>query len=477
MSQSQSPGRFSAPVKLPYLPCTPPIDSARSEAPPPSSNATDALPSYLRRHIQLGFTHDDVAALISSIDSSQAPPSSSNGNPTLAHLPAELLLQVLEHVPVDYVLDWRLRTQLVGYMGRRSEPVMQDLDEEEYESIHLIEADFIRVEEEEGETTCQQEKRPIWSSKHAVFKIKDEWYRAFRDVNGLETEPGDTINHVEREWDGVLGRLAFLQEEDFGQLRWCIRLDHAVLDLDFPVHKAGLHLDFDTNLHTGSIRVAWKAMLVRFLRTERALRVLMEQKRDSPFTFSHHEDCLRSIRRTRLIDSLTPLPTTTPARAQRDRAILWSMRLLRPLFGTPPERHTTILNDVEDNSICVLLLLRRTAALTSTQLSYLHNLHTTYLSLESSLRSLDETYTEFKSYLSMPGFQTNILLPYAISNARGLPRNPVAWSDELRLRIECQVKRWEAQGEVLEKVRELLEGSCEAMAAPEDGFDELGSDF
>jgi hypothetical protein len=104
-------------------------------------------------------------------------------------------------------------------------------------------------------------------------------------------------------------------------------------------------------------------------------------------------------------------------------------------------------------------------------------LHATYQSLESSLRSLDATYTEFKSYMSMPGFQTSMLLPSMISNAKNVPGNPVAWSDELRLRIECQVARWKQQSEVMEKVRALLETSCEAMAAPEDGFDELGSDF
>jgi hypothetical protein len=79
--------------------------------------------------------------------------------------------------------------------------------------------------------------------------------------------------------------------------------------------------------------------------------------------------------------------------------------------------------------------------------------------------------------MSMPGFQTTILLPSMINNAKRVPRNPVAWSDELRQKIECQVARWKQQRDVMEKVRALLEGSCEAMAVPEDGFDELGSDF
>ncbi|CAN9245741.1 unnamed protein product [Alternaria alternata] len=472
---SQSPGRFSAPVKLP-------------SAPPstPRSHSDDALPSYLGRHIQLGFTQDDVAALISSIDSSQAPPCSSNGNPTLAHLPAELLLQILEHVPVDHILDWRLvcrgfrdaldgrvlyhclqRTQLVGYTGPRHGPFMEDLDEEEHEAVHLLEAGFLRIEED---TKCLEDKRPIWSNKHAVFKIKEEWYRAFRTMCGLETKPGDTINDVEPRWYGVLGRLALLREEEqFGQLRWCIRLDHAVLDLDFPLDKDRLHFDFNVDLRTGLVRVAWKDMLVRFLKTERALRVLLEQKRDSPFTFSHHEDCLRAIRRARLLASLTS--------AQEDNSIRWTFRFLTPLFNTPADRHTSRLSQIEEDAIRTLLLLRRTASLSPSQLTYLQTLHATYQSLESSLRSLDATYTEFKSYMSMPGFQTTMLLPSMISNAKNVPGNPIAWSDELRLQIECQVARWRQQSGVMEKVKGLLEGSCEAMAAPEDGFDESGSEF
>jgi hypothetical protein len=79
--------------------------------------------------------------------------------------------------------------------------------------------------------------------------------------------------------------------------------------------------------------------------------------------------------------------------------------------------------------------------------------------------------------MSMPGFQTTMLLPSMISNAKNVPGNPIAWSDELRLQIECQVARWKQQSGVMEKVKGLLEGSCEAMAAPEDGFDESDSEF
>jgi hypothetical protein len=62
-------------------------------------------------------------------------------------------------------------------------------------------------------------------------------------------------------------------------LRWCIRLDQAVLDLDFPVEIGRMNLDVDVNLDTRFVRVAWKDMLLRFLKTERALRRMMDEVR------------------------------------------------------------------------------------------------------------------------------------------------------------------------------------------------------
>ena len=283
---SQSPGRARAPAGLPI------------HAPSSSNYNHDnaPLPSYLARHIQLGFSTDDVAALITAIDSSQDR-SSSSTNRTLAHLPAELLLQILEHVPVDYILDWRLvcrgfrdaidgrvlyrclqRTELVGYMGARDFGLMVDLDDEQYESIHLLEAGFSHVE---WDTASDPEtNRPAWSATHAVFEIAEEWYDAFRHVGGAEAHDGDTILDVDSDWYSVLDRLQLRRREEyFGTLRWCIRLDHAVLDMDLPCEWRRMHFDVDVTLQTGLIRVAWKDMLVRFLKTERQYRLLLEQVR------------------------------------------------------------------------------------------------------------------------------------------------------------------------------------------------------
>ncbi|EUC47298.1 hypothetical protein COCMIDRAFT_90542 [Bipolaris oryzae ATCC 44560] len=487
-----------------YLPLSASISSrAAATSAATGSPSIDSLPLYLRRHVNLGFDNDDVTALLSSIDSSQARNASSQRTtttsttatspaiPALAQLPAELLLQIVEHVPVDYLLDWRLvcrgfrdaidgqvlyhclrRTRLLGYMGSRHSRAMEPLDDDEdYAAIHLLEARFERIETGASDDH-QAAGKPIWSGSHAVFRVDDEWYRQFHRVGGAQDRQGDTIDDADARWSRTLDRLELRRpEEGFGTLRWCIRLDHAVLDLDFPAEADRLHFDVRVDLATRCVRVAWKDMLVRFLKTERALRLMLDEKRThTRFTFNHVEDCLRSLRRTRLAASLSPY-------SKVDRHIRWSLRLLHPLFGCPPNEHTMTLENVENDAIHMLLLLRRAASLSTAQLAYLHALAKDYRHMEQQLRRLDDVYAEFKSYLSVPGFQMNILLPAMVTNAGHVPRDPVAWTDELREKIEVQVQRWRGQREALEQVGEILEASNEAMGLPDDGFDELGSEF
>jgi hypothetical protein len=153
------------------------------------------------------------------------------------------------------------------------------------------------------------------------------------------------------------------------------------------------------------------------------------------------------------------------------------LRLLPPLFGTPPSPHTTPLTPIENDAVSTLLLLRRTASLSAAQLTYLSNLHTSYLAMESALLALDDIYAEYKAYMTLPGFHMNVLLPAHVRNAQHVPRNPVAWTDELRASVEALVGRWKGQEGVVQRVSGLLEASCEAMALPDDSFDEVGSDF
>jgi hypothetical protein len=80
---------------------------------------TPAFPAYISRHMRLGFDSDDVAALLSSIDSSQEP-----GSSRLPHLPAEILFQILDFVPIEYLLNWRLVCR--GFRDAIDGPVLYD---------------------------------------------------------------------------------------------------------------------------------------------------------------------------------------------------------------------------------------------------------------------------------------------------------------------------------------------------------------
>lgn len=260
----------------------------------PSEDDVDntPLPSYLARHVNLGFNSADIAALVSSIDSSQRSHFSS-----APHLPAELVLQIVEHVPIDHVLDFRLvcrgfrdaidgrvlfqylqRTQLIGYMGSKHSRHMEGLDDEQYEQIHLLIARFHYIEHTGEKEDGTSFLRPIWSGTHAVFHIEDDWFQSFRQIGGAAARGGDTIEDADTRWLNTLDRLELRRaEEGFGTLRWCIKLDHSVLDMDFPLEIGRNTFDIDVRLHTRTLRVGWKDMLVQALKTERALRRMMEE--------------------------------------------------------------------------------------------------------------------------------------------------------------------------------------------------------
>ena len=220
------------------------------EAPDPSAPHSADLasqPSSLHHHVQLGSNQDDTTT---PLDASQAQDlaSSSCSPTTLAHLPAELLLHIVEYVPVDYVLDLRpvcrsfrdaidgrvlyqylRRTRLLGWLGSR-QSIPKKLYADEYEQIHMLEARFLHIELVPDETKEELIRNPIWSRSYAMFRIDDEWYRAFHRIGGAEKRQGHTIDDADTCWIKTLGRLEMTHpEQRFGALRWCIALDHAAV--------------------------------------------------------------------------------------------------------------------------------------------------------------------------------------------------------------------------------------------------------
>jgi hypothetical protein len=252
------------------------------------------LPSWLAKYADVGFNTDDVMALLSSIESSQNP------QPSLAQLPAELLLHVLEYVPVDYVLDWRLvcrgfrdavdtrilyhhlkRTCLAGFIGPPSEYPMSLLPEEQYDRVKFLHAHFQQVETEASGTFIARQssgRRPPWTQTRAVFKIEDSWFRAFSEANGTGTIKEENIEHAERVHRHAQSKLELSGlDTGFGTVTWCIVLDHAVLDLELPLQPGRNTFQLSVDLDQRTIKVAWKEMLFSFLKNERTLRRMLDQ--------------------------------------------------------------------------------------------------------------------------------------------------------------------------------------------------------
>ncbi|KAH8725789.1 hypothetical protein GQ44DRAFT_680500 [Phaeosphaeriaceae sp. PMI808] len=436
------------------------------------------LHPWLVRHINLGFDTDDISALVGSIDSSQ-----DRSLPSYIHLPAEILLHVLEFVPVDYILDWRRvcrgfrdaidgrilyhhlhRTQLIGFMGPRELYPMRELTKEQYNRIRFLHARFQYIEKD-PDTKSSNVSGCVWDSTHAVFKIDDSWFEAFRKVGGSAVSEDDLTHPDDAKWMPIFDTLEIRQvEDDFGKLTWAINLDHAVLDLDLPLGIGSNALGVDVRLEERIVRVAWKDMLFRFLKTETALRHMLDAKRDANFTFSHSEDCLREVRRQCLFLALN-------ANDKVGRHHRWTLRNLPALFGKPIQ-HTIDLDLVESTAICTLLLLRREASMTSNQIAQLHQLSQDYQAMQKDLHNLDQEFKKFKSLL-IPTSAFNFELPGHMGD--NIPLDPIAWPDDTIATISERVRKWHNQKKIIQKVNELLSSSNQVLDVADDSFDHLSS--
>ena len=429
------------------------------------------LPAWLTDHLTIDWDSNDVDALLTSIDASQSPQSHA-----LPHLPAELLLLILEYVPVAHLLEWRLvcrgfrdaidgpilyhqlqRLQLIGYLGPRSLPDMRVLGHHEYEKLYLMPTRIHSMDDEPSLPDAQQDSKPPWAITHARFKMRYSWFAAHKALN------------VPRSKSTLLSQISLCRtDQAYGTLTWMIKLDTAVLDLDLPLEPHRRHFDFDVDMKTYTIRVQWKAMLFRFLRTERALRLLMDKKQDSAFSFSHTEDCLRYVRRQGLQAALD-------MDSKVDRHIKWSLRLLRPLWGIGGHRDPSTLDPAETDAVRVLLLLRREASLSTSQIRHLYQLAKDYNAMVKFVDSLAQSFENLKQQLIMPRHSS--VHEIDVGSHSQLPVNPISWSDELRVDVGSRVQKWKATRGLIEQMQALMVTSHEALALPDDAFDVPDSDF
>jgi hypothetical protein len=191
-----------------------------------------------------------------------------------------------------------------------------------------------------------------------------------------------------------------------------------------------------------------------------------DKKQDCNFTFSLAEDCLREFRRQRLHASLNP-------NNKVDRHLKWSLRLLTPLFGKP-QRDQSPLDLAEHTAVDALLYLRREASMSTEHIAYLHQLRKDLKSMEASWCEVEGEFATFRTHL-FPMFAQSLVV--STHPDEDVSYNPIAWPDDLRARIEARVSKWKSQEKVIAQMRALLASSNQALAVPEDSFDDVFSDI
>ena len=272
------------------------VDETSSSAP---SSFDTPPPSHLSRHLTLGFDADDVAALITSIDSSQIRALSQPVH-SFPYLPAEILLHILDHVPVSYVLEWRLvsrgfrdaidgrvlynclhRTELIGYIGPR-QGVLKQLTEEQYEAISLLRMQYSHsIVGYPAEASNAEQTAPRWSDTYAMFCNEDDWRQKLDHC--ANHSPFVAIVSVVEE------RLGLFPDNDelYGTLKWCIKLDDVVQDLGLPLERMTYCPNVD--MVNTTVMVSWKQALFDCLKAETMLRKTMDKVSQKPLLAMLHK--------------------------------------------------------------------------------------------------------------------------------------------------------------------------------------------
>ncbi|KAF2439071.1 hypothetical protein P171DRAFT_397411 [Karstenula rhodostoma CBS 690.94] len=434
------------------------------------------LPSYIARRFDLGFDADDVSALITSIDASQDHAST----PGLPKLPAEVLFHIVDFVPLDYILEWRLvcrgfrdcidgpimyncikRAEIIGLVAAPGTLQWAGIPAELHEHLTYMRCSFERLEDS-MEAMRPRLTNTRWGALHAVFCIDDGWRHQFLLAEMLSAE-----RHKAHNFHFLMERLHLEGSADgFGKMRWCMRLDSAVLDLEFPIQALRDKLILD--LPSKRVTIEWKELLFRFIQGETQLRTIREQKRDSKFSFSREEDCLRETRRRRLRASLDE--------SNSDHSLTrWALSTLPGLFGKrqnhEPAEEFDILRRSEDSAIAFLMPARKEAGMSKTERDRLWQLAKDYSDMNDALNHIGKLHTEWQNTL----LATTTPVPNSVDPTP--QNNPFKWSDEERQRKEAQVLKWKAQQQNIQQVARLLEESIEVVSVPENAFDDSGSDI
>jgi len=353
--------------------------------------------------------------------------------------------------------------------------------ESSYEEIKLVRAHFDRTD---GTHTFEAHAPAKWSYDQAIFTIEDAWYQGLARIEHQTTKDGV----MRPAWQSLLDDLQLLGDEEshYGTLTWCLRLDKAVMDLEFSPETLRECIAID--LVNKRIMVQWKSLFLNFLKTETRLRLLMgeasvhcnfspsvstcqpiKQNCNAPFTFDLQQDCLRAVRRERLRAILD-------LDIKAHRLINWEINMLRPLFGRPRYDQASQgfigLETIENDATAILSLLRKEANMSCREAAYLEQLSADRKKMERDLQGMSKTFGDWKSMLFGVNAQHN-----GTSTLPGVPRNPVAWTEEVRAREEERIKTWQSQRKLVGQLALLFNASIEAMSLPDGAFDDSEGDL
>jgi hypothetical protein len=138
----------------------------------------------------------------------------------------------------------------------------------EYEQIKFIRAHFEQPDDYDSEARTKAK----WDHDLAVFAIDDTWRQSFAGIVHHTTDNGV----LRPAWRSLLDYAALEgDEQHHGPLTWCLKLDNAVMDLDFSRESLKQYVSVD--LVTHKIILEWKQCLLDFLRTETRIRQLMQE--------------------------------------------------------------------------------------------------------------------------------------------------------------------------------------------------------
>lgn len=380
-------------------------------------------------------------------------------------IPNEIGFQVLKDVPVANLLDLRLlnssyrheidthifyyhlqRAELIGYLGPKVgfDRLLERLSYDDHLAYTFVRAQFDSVDP-------PAEGQAKWDTRAAYFRIGPAWYEALKRIGG-RAEWGDAyFNHM--------GNCLDPQEapEVYGPLRWAVKVGGCVLDMDLEKYLRP-KLQVDTEKGGVIIQIHdWKMMLVNFFREERAFQRLIKEREESEFTFGHHDDCLRALRRWRYRKNL-----------ELDDELSWQIDNMRALFGRAIHRpmHLNLsdtdyadaiaiipmMEHTEDDAIRTLLMLRREASMSEQEHKRLRAIVTERTEMIEEMNEFEHQYRTWQEYtVAIPTFGLERLQIETIFDP-----NPLTWSKHVIARETEILERWKRQRKAIKHFRSFI---------------------